>query len=217
MNLPFTPEQFFQVFALYNRGVWPMQFVLNAFALACIALLFHSSATASRGISLMLSLLWVWVAIAYHFAFFSRINPAAWLFGALFLAGGLVFAWLGVVQARLQFRPPAGGRGVLGSALLLYALLVYPLLGYMFGHRYPQAPTFGLPCPTTIFTIGLLLLAVRPLPRLAFLMPVLWAAVGSFAPFQLGALEDLGLLAAGVLAVPAGLLARRPASPLSPP
>lgn len=209
MNLPFTPEQFFQIFAQYNQAVWPVQFVLNACALACIFLLFRRRSNAGRGISLLLSLLWFWVAIAYHFAFFSRINPAAWLFGGLFLAGGLVFAWMGVLQARLQFTPPAGARGVLGSALLLYALLIYPLLGYMFGHRYPHAPTFGLPCPTTIFTIGLLLLAVPPVPRLAFLMPVIWAAIGSLAAFQLGVYEDLGLLVAGILALLAGLLARR--------
>ena len=44
MNLPFTPEQFFVVFARYKESVWPMQVVMNAAALVCIGLLFHSGA-----------------------------------------------------------------------------------------------------------------------------------------------------------------------------
>ena len=28
---------------------------------------------------------WIWSALAYHAAFFTRINPAAWVFAALFL------------------------------------------------------------------------------------------------------------------------------------
>jgi len=39
LALPFSAAQFFEVFARYNRGVWPLQFALAAAALACIALL----------------------------------------------------------------------------------------------------------------------------------------------------------------------------------
>jgi len=73
MNLPFAPEQFFAVFARYNQTVWPMQIVLNAAALLCIGLLLRANARASRAIYLILSFLWAWMAIAYHFAFFSEV------------------------------------------------------------------------------------------------------------------------------------------------
>ena len=33
MNLPFTAEQFFDVFRRYNESVWPAQLALNAIAL----------------------------------------------------------------------------------------------------------------------------------------------------------------------------------------
>jgi hypothetical protein len=46
-------------------------------------------------------------------------------------------------------------------------MVVYPLLGIRFGHSYPRAPLFGVaPCPTTIFTFGLLLWATRSVPGL---------------------------------------------------
>jgi len=203
VNLPFTPEQFFAVFARYNASVWPAQLALNAAAIACIALVFRSGATAGRWISALLALLWFWTAAAYHFAFFSAVNPAAWLFGAVALAGGLVFLWLGTARGRLRFARAGGWRGVVGGLLAAYALVVYPLLGHAIGHRYPAAPTFGVPCPTTIFTIGLLLFVAPPVPRAAFLVPLLWTAVGSVAAFSLGVSEDYGLLAAGIVALAA--------------
>jgi len=201
MSLPFTLEQFFMVFARYNESVWPMQVALTAAALVSVALLFSSRVWASRVISFLMALLWAWMAVAYHFAFFSSINPAAWLFGAVFLLGSLAFAWFGVVRTDLIFRPVLGVRGIAGATLIVFALILYPAIGYLVGHRYPSAPTFGLPCPTTIFTLGLLLFAAHPMPRWVLIVPILWAAVGSLAAFQLGVLEDLALLVAGVVAI----------------
>ncbi|WP_414541485.1 DUF6064 family protein [Nostoc sp. CCY0012] len=30
---------------------------------------------------------------------------------------------------------------------------MYPLIGYALGRIFPTSPTFGVPCPTTIFTV----------------------------------------------------------------
>src|SRR5690606_31807492 len=67
--------------------------------------------------------------------------------------------------------------------------------------------TFGLPCPTTLFTVGLLAFLARPYPAYVLAVPLLWSAVGTSAAFGLGMYEDLGLIAAGLIA--AGLLAVR--------
>ena len=65
------------------------------------------------------------------------------------------------------------------------------------GHRYPAFPTFGLPCPTTLFTIGLLAFLVTPYRRTVFVVPVLWCFVGSQAAFAFDLQADLGLTVAG--------------------
>jgi hypothetical protein len=44
VNLPFTPQQFVEVFARYHDAVWPGQIGLNAIALACVALAFRAGA-----------------------------------------------------------------------------------------------------------------------------------------------------------------------------
>jgi hypothetical protein len=196
--MPFNSEQFLAVFGRYNDAVWPMQFVLVGAGLAAIALLLGRGASNGRMISGILTLLWAWMAIAYHFAFFAAINPLAWVFGAAFLLAAIAFGWVGVVKARLRFALRGGARGWTGGVLLAYALLIYPLVGHAVGHRYPEIPTFGLPCPTTIFTLGLLMFAKVPFPRGIFAVPLLWSAVGASAAVHLGVVQDLGLVAAGV-------------------
>jgi hypothetical protein len=215
ISLPFSPEQFFAVFTRYNETVWPMPIALNSAALLSIALLFVPGAWPSFVITLILALLWAWMAIAYHIAFFTSINPAAWLLGMGFLLGSLAFAWHGIARPDLSFRFVRGARGISGAALIVFALVLYPVIGYFLGHRYPSAPTFGLPCPTTIFTLGLLLYAASPLPKTVLVVPLLWAAVGALAAFQLGVYEDLALAIAGVVTIVVMLVQRAPLHPLA--
>ncbi|HXV44590.1 MAG TPA: DUF6064 family protein, partial [Anaerolineae bacterium] len=65
---------------------------------------------------------------------------------------------------------------------------------------YPQSPTFGLPCPTTIFTFGLLLWTDHRFPKYLLVIPVIWSLFGLSAAVQLGVLEDIMLLITGLVA-----------------
>ena len=155
--IPFTPEQFLGVFERYNFAVWPVQLFLNAIAILAICLAFPRKSDFSRGISLILSMFWIWSGLVYHFWFFSAINRAALIFAAFFMMQGILFFVAGVWKSNLRFRFRPDLYGMIGSAFFIYALVIYPVLAYWFDHRYPAAPTFGLPCPTTIFTLGMLL------------------------------------------------------------
>jgi hypothetical protein len=84
--------------------------------------------------------------------------------------------------------------------LILYALILYPIVGSLLGHVYPSSPTFGLPCPTTIFTFGMLLWVRKP-PLIVLIIPVLWSIVGFSAALQLGIKEDIGLPMAAALVI----------------
>jgi hypothetical protein len=205
MSLPFTTDQFMDVFVRYNEAVWPMQWVLNGVALLCVVLLFFPRAWTNRVISLVLAGMWLWMALAYHLAFFAPLNRAAWWFGMLFLLGGMAFDWFGVVGDKLRFHASLGTWQLIGAMLMLFALVIYPAISYAVGRRYPAMPTFGLPCPTTIFTIGLLLFAEAPIPRTVFAVPILSAGIGSLVAFWLGVTEDLTLLIAGAIGVAAVL------------
>lgn len=113
----------------------------------------------------------------------------------------------------LAFRPSNASQRLIGWTLLGYAFVVYPLLNVALGHGYPTMPTFGAPCPTTIATLGLLTWATPRPPWFVWLVPLLWVLVGTSAAFILGIREDLGLLAAAILAVAARLTSCRAAAP----
>jgi hypothetical protein len=196
MPLPFTRDQFFDVFAAYNESFWPVAFLLWLASLAAAILLVRGRSSAQHFINLLLIVNWTWAALAYHAAFFSRINPAAWLFSGLFLVQAGLLARQGLASGRLRFSWERSLRYCLSWVLLGYAL-VYPALAFAEGNDFPRLPTFGIPCPTAILTIGFLLAADRP-PMILTFIPILWAFIGGSAAFLLGVRTDLMLLAAGV-------------------
>lgn len=197
--IPFTVDQFLDVFEQYNVGVWPAQVFLYTIGIVAICLTVSRKKDFSRSVGFILSLFWIWMGIVYHLWFFSVINKAALVFAALFVLQGVIFFIVGVVKRQLKFRFSYNFYGIVGGVFLLYALLIYPVLGYWLSHRYPAAPTFGLPCPTTIFTFGMLLWSNRRVPLYVLVVPLAWTLLGFWAAISLGMIEDLGLLAAGVI------------------
>lgn len=217
MRLPFTTEQFLDVFVRYNDAVWPAPAVLMVLAIGAITYSVREWPQDGRRVSAILAVLWLWMAIVYHIAFFASLTRAAVLFALAFVVQSGLFAWLAMRPHTLGYRPRANAAGVIGAVLIAYALIGYPVVGYLVGHRYPAAPTFGVPCPTTIFTFGLLLWSTGPFARRLAMVPALWAIVGSSAAANLGMTEDLGLLVAALCAVPLIFAPRRSAPYLSGP
>ncbi len=209
MALPFSTEQFFEIFRQYNDGVWPAQFALTGAGLCASYLAFRPRPGSDRLVSAVLAILWAWMGGVYHLGYFLRINRGALFFGVLFLLESVLLLWFGVVHPRLVFRAPRSVQGLAGGALLGFAFIIYPLLGRSFGHLYPASPTFGLPCPTTMATLGLFLWMNPAPPVLVTAIPLLWAGVGSSAAMLLGVNEDLGLGVAGLIAL-GFLLVRQP-------
>lgn len=199
MRLPFSLEQFLSIFEAYNQAIWPMQIVLYLFALAAIILAVSRTSFSNKVISVILAFLWLWTGIVYHLTYFTSINKAAFLFGALCIVQGLIFLFNGVLKSNLSFQFQPDTKGIIGSLFILYALVIYPILGHYLGHAYPTSPTFGAPCPTTIFTFGLLLWADRAMPKYVVVIPLLWSIIGFSAALMLTIREDIGLLIAGLL------------------
>lgn len=200
MRLPFTADQFLDVFADYNLTFWPIIAALWAASLVATVQLLRGRVIAGS-LVVLATFQWTWTAVAYHALLFTSINPAAWLFAALFLAQAVGFCWFGLVRRRLTFALRWSVQHVLAAVLLLYSLL-YPLLVTIGSHEFPRVPTFGVPCPLALFTTGLLLATGSPAPRWLLIVPILWSAIGGSAALLFGVLPDLMLwvAAAGLLA-----------------
>jgi hypothetical protein len=200
--LPFTRDQFLAVFASYNLAVWEVEIVAYLLGLAAVAALLRPGRNSSRVIASVLALMWVWTGVAYHWLFFATINQAAYLFGLLFVAEGLYIGYSAVLRDLLRFRLERGVAAWVGIALLAYAAALYPLIG-MVAHSYPELPMFGVtPCPVTLFTFGMFLLAQGRLPRWIFVIPVLWSLIGGSAAVLLAIPQDWLLLLSGFVVTP---------------
>ena len=200
MNIPFTVEQFFDVFRTYNTAIWPFQIVAYLLGVMTLALAIRQNKWSGQVISGILALFWIWMGVFYHMVYFSPINPVARIFGIFYILQGVLFLLVGTIYGRLSFRFTLKPIPILGACFILYAMAVYSLLGMTFGHSYPSAPIFGVaPCPTTIFTFGLLLWATTTVPVYLLIIPLLWSFVGMSAAVSLKVPQDYGLVLAGVL------------------
>lgn len=129
--LPFTPDQFFDVFAEYNRRLVAVA-ALWWIATIVVALGRYDSATRAVRLSALLATLWMWNAVAYHAWLFTSINPAAWLFASLFASQSLLFA-VAAHRHWINYGVARGLRGALGASLVVYGM-AYPFLGSVSGH-----------------------------------------------------------------------------------
>lgn len=199
MNLPFTIDQFVGVFEQYNLSVFPMQFVAYLLGFFAVWLIINNKQK-DRIVCAVLSLFWLWNGVVYHVMYFSSINKAAYVFGGLFVIQGILLLILGVYKNDITFGLKPNIYSYTAVLFILYAMIIYPLIGILLGHSYPEAPIFGIaPCPTTIFTWGVILLANRPVAKKLLVIPLLWSIIGFGAALSLGIKEDIGLLAAGII------------------
>jgi Family of unknown function (DUF6064) len=165
---------------------------------------------AARFVNAILALFWIWTGVAYHWLFFSEINKAAYLFGALFLAQGVCLGFLGVLQGRLSFGFRRSLRHWIGIAFIFYAVVAYPMIGVSIGHAYAELPMFGVtPCPVTIFTFGILLLGTKPIPRLVLVVPFVWSLIGGSAAILRDVPQDWLLLVSGPISIPLIVVSER--------
>src|SRR5687767_1572747 len=116
--MPFTVDQFLEVFAAYNKAVYPMQLILVLSAFIAIFLAIKTSKNSSKLISLILALVWLWMGAAYHLLFFSRINQAAFFFGAFFILQAAILFYAGVLKNELSFHFHIDSSGVIGILLV---------------------------------------------------------------------------------------------------
>ena len=198
MQLPFTVEQFLAVFVAYNTSVWPTQIALNLLGILVVVLCFRTKVP-SRLIAAILAVLWTWTGGVYHWIFFLKVNPAAAVFGLLFIVQACLFLFFGTIRQTLKFGFERSWQSYIGVVLILYGMVLYPVLGYFLGHAYPASPTFGAPCPTSIFTFGLLLWTKGRVKWFLLVLPLIWSLIGFGAAVKLGIREDIGLLVAGLV------------------
>jgi len=198
--MPFTVEQLFDIIGTYNTAIWPSQVAVYVLGIVALGLALRENKLSGKIISGILALFWIWIGVFYYIIHFSVINPTARILGLFYVLQGGLFFLIGTIRGRLSFRFNCKPFPIFGLCFVLYAMVVHSLLGLGFGHSYPRAGMFGVaPCPTTIFTFGMLMWATKPGPAYLLIIPLLWSFFGIIAAVNWRVYEDYGLVVAGVL------------------
>ncbi|SHF14571.1 hypothetical protein SAMN02745148_01915 [Modicisalibacter ilicicola DSM 19980] len=207
--LPYSTEVLFALFAEFNRTAWPVAVTFQVLALAALILVAYrpGQRASARALSALLAAAWAWVGIAFHWWHFAPFNFAAPWYGVAFLGQALLFAWA-VLRRELRYRWRSAGVGWIGQALLLYALVGYPLVDWLLGHDWQSLRLFAMaPGPTMLFTMGALLLVQGRTPYHLLVIPVLWGVVGGVLAWRSGLPQDAILPVASLLGL--GLVVAR--------
>ncbi|MGE5449241.1 MAG: DUF6064 family protein [Bacteroidales bacterium] len=198
--MPFSTEQFFSVFEQYNHAIFPGQMIILLFGLLSIVLIHTQRSSKDKLIGLILGLLWLWVGVVYHLGFFARINPVARVFGFVFILQGLLIVYT-AIQNRLRFTFKNQANEYVGYFFILFGLIIYPLIGFFIHYEPSGIISLGLPCPTTIFTFGLFIMARNHFPKYLLIIPSLWAVAGISAAVNFGVKQDFMLILSAVVAI----------------
>ena len=188
------------VLAEYNKAVWPLQLAAYVLAGFLLYLVLFPTGYSTRLVVAVLAIFWLWTGLAFFLKYALEFSPT-YYFSALFVVQGclLLFQALRptlVLSCTCRRDPYC----ILGMALVLYALVGYPLVAVAAGRSFPEIATFAVtPCPLTVFTFGIFLMTDRNVPAYLLAIPLLWSFAGVLWITQ-GMIEDVGLVLSGPVA-----------------
>lgn len=196
-----SPELFWNVVASYNQETRWVQILLVATGiLLTLSLYRNPAAWKQRAMKLFLAGCYAWMAVAF---FFTRdASPVGRFFaGPLFTAVTISFL-LDLAHPRYSFHLPAPGWHRAGTLLWLALVLLYPLVSYLLGHRYPAITTPMMPCPLTVFAIALLSGSLPTASPLSYALLTVWGIAALPKVFGLfNVYEDAILFAAALYGI----------------
>ncbi len=156
-----------------------------------------------------MAFLWIWTGLVfwiitfgpYSFTIFGLTIQGNWiLLGVFFIIQGCLFIFFGIIRPKFSFSVEKDSYFYLGLFFMVYALIIYPIIGIFTGHPFPDYPVFGIaPCPVTIFTFGLLLWTDKKFNLMLILIPFVYSLVGIMPLVLYEVFADLGLIIIGIV------------------
>lgn len=201
--LLFAPRVYWRMFELHNAAVWPLQVPALLLGVAVVVWVLRPRPWSDRGVAVVLAAAWMWVAWSFLWNRYAAINWAIVYVVPVFAAQALLLLSAGGMAGRLRFAPGWTVPGMIGLAVLLYAVVLHPLVSPLAGRSMQGAEVFGIaPDPTAIATLGLTTLAVGgALPWVLLAGAAAWCLVSGATLLAMGAAEGWIPLAAVVLVV----------------
>lgn len=196
--LSFSLEEFLLVLESYNLDIWPLQIIAYVLILLVLFISLKPTKYSAKIVLVVLSFFWLFTGIVFCFIYWAPSHIFGYIFGICCTAQGLLFLY-SIVRSDITISSPDKTYTFIGILFVLYAIIGYQVFGYYLGHTYPKFFAVGLvPCATTIFTLGILLMINKSIPIKYFVIPLMISLGGFLAAYN-GIYEDIGLIIAGIL------------------
>jgi Family of unknown function (DUF6064) len=170
--LLFSPRVYWRMFELHNAQFWPLHLLMLASGLTILLLISRGRASSLWTVAI-LATLWIFVGWFFLWNRYAAINWAIAHVAPVFALEALLLAIAATRRGLVFDRQDIASR--CGGLIATLALIVYPVLPWVFGHPSGAAETFGIaPDPTALATLGLLLMASGRFSLLLVPIPLLW-------------------------------------------
>jgi hypothetical protein len=182
---------FWEIIGQYNNKTILIQVFL--FALLISSFFLSYTGKSKWMIKLSLGIIILFIGIV-HFGIYGTENIQKYFALPLFIACGFLF-----IYECTKNKSDVLGKFDKWQVALSILYILYPIISFIFGNRFPKMVTYIMPCP--IISISIIIYSgYRNKNRLLLFLMVLWGITGVKA-FFVNAYEDLILLACGIYCI----------------
>ena len=189
--LLFSPRVYYRLIE-HNIAVWPVHIGAALLGLLLVRFIAKPGRGSDRLVTVSLGAIWVWVAWSILWHRYAQINWAATYLAPVYALEGLLFIWVGCARGGLSFAPKRTPPSAAGLALLLMALIGYPLIAPAVGRHWRAAELFAVvPDPTAATTLAILALSSAKDRTLLMVIPCLWCFIAGATLWTMGSPTSL--------------------------
>lgn len=203
--------EFYDLVGSYNEMYLIVTILTFVLAIVSLLMVFRKNEHSNRIVSFTLTFLWLWIGVVFGIIVFGsfptvlagiEMTGSWYLFGGIFTVHGIILLYFGVIKDTVSYSWKPDTRHYLGLLFILFGVVIYPFVGVLAGRVFPGYPIFGImPCPVTLFTIGLLLWSdVKPTFPVV-IIPIFWAFMGIVPLLFYEVYADIVTILAGTIAL----------------
>jgi len=169
-------NEWWSVIAKYNESIFPFQWMaLILLIVLTIFLIFRDKKSANKLIKLTLSMMNIFIGVGFFIM--SKGFPIR-----LRLIQGLLFVIIGVLlfsdifKNKYEFQFPENGWKRIFFIVGMIFMMIYPFVGIFQGKEINYCIIQGtLPCPTTAYTLILIITAYKRYGKFLYILLLFWA------------------------------------------
>lgn len=198
---PYDRRGWLRLIESYQQDFTYLPWLSLLFSAILAIFIFRPRPNAPRFALVLLASSWLWCGWVFQMQYHANLNWAApqftWVFSAQAALLVLVTLFSKTLSWRFEVR-----KYQWPSLLILLMALLYPLIGLVEGRSFSQTEWVGLmPTPTTLATLGVVILLTGRWTWLLLPIPVIWGLVSAAFTWRLELFEPYILAVALMLCV----------------